>query len=70
MFFYYNLSVGKKRGAPTKPPENRKSTLVLIRFTRDQRDRLEAAADGNISAWARPILLRPARHRPGTLEGN
>jgi hypothetical protein len=52
-----------KRGAPTKPPEERRSVLVPIRVTEAEKAELEAAADGKLSTWARDLLLRAARRK-------
>ena len=52
-----------KRGAPEKPPEQRKSVLLGVRMTAAERDEVDAAADGKASTWAREVLLRAARRR-------
>lgn len=52
-----------KRGAPEKPPEQRKSVLLGVRMTEAERAEIDAAADGKASTWARDVLLRAARRR-------
>ena len=51
----------KKMGAPTKPPEERKSVLMAIRFTEAEKAAIDSAADGKASTWARRVLLRAAK---------
>jgi hypothetical protein len=55
--------MGKKRGAPLKPPEKRKTELLPIRLTKEDRVLLKTIAVGKVSAWAREVLLRAARQR-------
>lgn len=59
--------MGKKkntrRGAPEKPPEERRSVLLPIRLTQAERDAIDVAADGKASTWARDVLLRAAKRR-------
>jgi hypothetical protein len=50
-----------RRGAPVKPPGERKSALVLIRVTETEKADLESAAGGKVATWARGVLLRAAR---------
>jgi hypothetical protein len=52
-----------KRGAPEKPPEQRKSVLLGVRMTGTERAEIDAAAGGKASTWAREVLLRAARRR-------
>lgn len=55
-----------KRGAPVKPPELRKSGLVLIRMTESERADCESAAglDGlKLATWARKTLTSAAKRR-------
>ena len=59
----YSGEMEAKRGAPTKPPEERKSVLVPIRMTADEKAELESAADGKLSTWARDVLLKAARRK-------
>jgi hypothetical protein len=49
-----------KRGAPPKPPEKRKGVLMAIRLTAAEKAKVDAAADGNVSKWARDVLVRAA----------
>jgi hypothetical protein len=53
----------KKMGAPPKPPEERKSVLLPIRLTEGEKAEVDAVAGGNVSKWARAVLLRAARRR-------
>jgi len=51
--------MGKKRGAPQKPPEQRKGKIFPIRLTQREYTLVETAAgDGKPSAWAREVLLQ------------
>jgi len=55
-----------KRGAPVKPPEERKSAIAMIRLTESERADCEAAAelDGlKMAAWARKTLTSVAKRR-------
>jgi hypothetical protein len=52
-----------KRGAPEKPPEERKGNVVQIRLTDAEKAACEKAADRTrqkMSAWARKALVRAA----------
>ena len=53
----------KKMGAPVKPPEERKSVLMAIRFTEAEKAAIDSAADGKASTWARDVLLRAVNRR-------
>jgi len=55
-----------KRGAPPKPPDERKSAIAMIRLTESERANCEAAAelDGlKMAAWARKTLTSAAKRR-------
>jgi hypothetical protein len=52
-----------KRGAPQKPPEERRSVLLPIRLTVAEKSDIDAAAEGKASTWARDVLLRAAKRR-------
>ena len=55
-----------KRGAPTKPPEKRKSNVVQIRLTESEKSDCETAAETEglkMSAWARKTLAQAAKRR-------
>jgi hypothetical protein len=55
-----------KRGAPEKPPDERKSAIAMIRLTESERAACEAAAelDGlKMAAWARKTLTSAAKRR-------
>jgi hypothetical protein len=54
----------KKMGAPVKPPEERKSVLMAIRFTEAEKAAIDSAAEGKASTWAREVLLKAARRKP------
>ena len=51
------------RGAPTKPPEERKSALLLIRLTEADKTLIESAADGKPATWARDVLVKAAKRK-------
>lgn len=51
----------RSRGRPFKPDEDRRTAELRIRLTDDERELLDAAADGKTSTWARNILLRAAK---------
>ena len=56
---------------PLKSEEDRKTNVLRIRLTEDDRAILEAAAraeDTDCSTWARRVLLRSAKRRIGTIE--
>lgn len=59
---------GNRTGRPELAPERRKASTFSIRFTKEERDAVEAAviAAGNRSAseWARRVLLEAAGYRP------
>ena len=50
-----------KRGAPEKPPEERRSVLLGVRLTEAEKAMIDAAADGKASTWARDVLVRAAK---------
>ena len=50
-----------RRGAPKKPPEERKTAELRIRLTETQRVELDSAAGQDTSTWARDVLLRAAK---------
>jgi hypothetical protein len=58
--------MGKKRGAPTKPPESRKTKIFPVRVTEREYAWIEAAS-GNAtpSAWARKLLVSAAKRKAG-----
>jgi len=53
----------QKLGRPPKPDEERKSYMLRIRMTEEQREVLQEASGGNLSDWARDVLLRAAKRR-------
>jgi hypothetical protein len=53
-----------KRGAPKKPPEERKGSPLQIRLTEAERaacDKAAENADVKLAAWARSVLVRAAK---------
>lgn len=52
-----------KIGRPPKPDEERKSYMLRIRMTEEQKEVLREVAGDNISDWAREVLLRAAKRR-------
>lgn len=63
----YIYGMGKpNRGAPEKPPEERKSAIVLLRMTDAERAECESAAalEGvKLAKWARKTLTSAAKRR-------
>jgi hypothetical protein len=49
------------RGRPPKPPGDVLSEVIQLRVSSDERVNLDAASQGNLSAWAREVLLQAAR---------
>ena len=64
---HYNNGMDNNiRGAPTKPPEQRKSHVVQLRLTSSEKEACEQAAglDGvKMSKWARETLVKTAKRR-------
>jgi hypothetical protein len=54
--------MGKKRGAPPKPPGQRKAKLIAFRMSFAEFAEIKAAAGHKVSAWMRETLLRAARN--------
>ncbi len=52
-----------KMGRPELPDELRKDAELRIRMTREERELLDAAADGKTSTWAREVLVRAAKRK-------
>jgi hypothetical protein len=50
-----------RRGAPKKPPEERRSVMLPIRLTEAEKAMIDVAAGGKASTWARNVLLRAAK---------
>lgn len=48
-------------GRPEKSPEFRRSAVINVRVTEADRAMVERAAKGNLSDWARAVLLRAAK---------
>ena len=56
--------MGKKRGAPVKPPERRKTKIFPIRVTEREYAWIEeAAGDTKPSAWARKLVVDAAKRK-------
>lgn len=53
----------RDRGRPPKSDEERKSYMLRIRMTEEQKELLKEVAGDNISDWARDVLLRAAKRR-------
>lgn len=45
---------------PTKNPEDRRTNQLRIRLTDAERQALDNAVQGDVSTWAREVLLREA----------
>jgi len=55
--------VKRGRGRPELPAKERRSAVLVIRLTKEERALVEKAAGGNVSSWARDALLHVAsRH--------
>jgi hypothetical protein len=50
-------------GRPPKKPNERQANILKICLTDAERAKLESAADGKVSSWARDVLLRAAGRR-------
>jgi len=50
-------------GRPTKEPGEKMDIPLKIMLTSSQDELIRQAAGGDVSAWARPILLQAARER-------
>lgn len=50
-------------GRPTKEPGQKMSIPLKIMLTPAQNDLIRQAAGGDVSAWARPILVEIARQQ-------
>ena len=60
------MSKKKKRGAPVKPPEERKGAPLQVRLTSEDRELCDQAAELDkvkLSKWARDTLVKAARRR-------
>ena len=54
----------KRRGAPNKSPDDKKTETIPVKVTLSQKAEIEAAAEiamDKTSTWARKILLQAAR---------
>jgi hypothetical protein len=50
---------GPRTGRPPKSPEEKQGETVFVRFTRPEREALEAAADGlPLATYLRRLVLR------------
>lgn len=56
----------RRRGRPELTDGSRKSVLVGIRMSEADRELLDEVSEGNISQWARDVLLRAARRQRKT----
>ncbi len=50
-------------GRPPKEPDERQTNVLKVCLTDAERAKLDAAADGKTSPWAREVLLRAAGRR-------
>jgi hypothetical protein len=53
----------RDRGRPPKPDEDRRSAELRIRLTDEEREKLDDAAGGKTSTWARDVLLKAAARK-------
>jgi hypothetical protein len=51
------------RGRPPKPPEERKAKFLKIRVNQEELDEFHRASGGNLSEWARGLLLKAAARK-------
>ncbi len=51
------------RGRPEITDGSRRSEVLTVRLTEGERELLDEVAEGNISQWARDVLLRAARRQ-------
>lgn len=58
-----NITQATRMGRPPKPDDERKSYMLRIRMTEEQKGTLREVAGENISDWAREVLLRAAKRR-------
>ncbi|MEO8493866.1 MAG: hypothetical protein ABI614_02265 [Planctomycetota bacterium] len=52
-----------KMGRPEKPPEERRTNVLRVCLTDDERDLLNEAAEGKTSTWVRDLALKAAKRR-------
>lgn len=52
-----------RRGRPPKAAADKMSAALHIKLTEAERAEIDAAADGEPTAWARAVLLRAARRK-------
>ena len=52
-----------KLGRPPKRVQDRKTSILRIRLTPEQKKVLERAAEGDVSTWARSVLLKATESR-------
>jgi hypothetical protein len=64
-FCYYTkfMEDKRERGRPPKPDEERRSAELRIRLTDEEREKLDDAAGGRTSTWARDLLLKAATRK-------
>jgi len=55
--------MAKKIGRPPKAKKERKSFMLRVRMTQEERKMLAGASGGNMSEWARKVLLRAAKRK-------
>lgn len=51
------------RGRPTVSAEVRKSVPLVIRISEADKELMEEVAEGNVSKWARDVLIRAAKRQ-------
>jgi len=70
---HYIYSMDIKRGAPPKPPNERKANVIQIRLTDAEKAECELAArteDTKMSTWARRALVKAANRCNRKKSGN
>jgi hypothetical protein len=68
--FGYFCSYASDMARPPIPPESRKTNVLRIRLTDEERDLLDRAAKGRTSTWARKALIKLARRSLSTEPNN
>ena len=57
------MSTETKMGRPEKPPEERRTNILRVCLTDEERELLDNVADGKTSSWVREIALRAAKRK-------
>lgn len=52
-----------KMGRPEKPPDERKTNILRVCLTEEERELLDKAANGKTSSWVRDVALKTAKRQ-------